>query len=241
MMIFYGPMGGGGGGGGGEYYLRNVSKEWPVIKKWGRRTTENLYPRFTRKEPIVRQQYERALKSPILAELGTQGLAQLKEGPSPILSELQSQASEELASGGALSPAEKADVWRTTLARAGQTGTTWTPATVGAGLLEEDKVRRQRESEGRTFAAGIEGLSESDVSRRFGLATGAEQARFQLPQSTLAAGTQAFTGFQNPILAYLGQAFTPTPLAAPAGGGDKGGQLGGAALGAAGTVAAAAI
>jgi hypothetical protein len=206
---FYGP---GGGGGGATVVRRNVSQEWPKIRSWERRWTENIYPRFTRREPIVSGLYGMAKKF-------------MGEPTSPLLKEMQSQALEDVERRGALSPEEEGRVRAATLATAGEMGMGWTPGTLGTELLNREQYRQQREATARGFATGVEGLTEA--SRAQG---------FQLPESVLQTGTQAFGSLTNPILDYLNRAFTPQVVGQPAG--DN---KGSAAIGAGGSIIGAAI
>lgn len=124
--------------------------------------------------------------SDLLTQL-TQGA---EAGPSDLLSLMQSQSQEDLASRGALTPALNRDVRTRTLANAGAMGMGWTPGTLGTSLLDAEKYREQRDLQNRQYAAtteglsqadiaqrmAIEGLGESDLTRRFGIAQGGQQA-----------------------------------------------------------------
>jgi hypothetical protein len=216
-----------GGGGAPDIPERDISDEWPQIKTLFK-GNENQYRQFwKKKDPILRglysqaRDYQRSPTSPLLTELQTQGLEQLKGGPSPLLTELQSQAGADLALGGEISPEEARDVEQQTRAGFAARGNVLGNQALGAELLNREKYQRERQGERRQFATGVEGLSEGDISRRFGLGMGVQglsaqdvAQRFQLPESVLGTGTEAYTKLTNPLLAYASDLFSSNQNAA---------------------------
>ena len=217
---YYGK--GGGGGGGQQYYLRNLKKEWPAIKR-GYKIQEGQYRNFRQDDPLLSRLYGRAqtyMEAPPIA------------GPSPLLKELQAQALEDVKRRGALSAAEEGDIRTSTLATAGAMGMGNTTGTLGTELLNREKYKTQRQDIARQFAFGTEGLTEANIGQQM-----AETAqKFSIPAGIFSTGIKGFSELTNPMLQYINQAFTPTGLSQ-----TPGDNKGSAAIGAAGSVAAAAI
>lgn len=202
---------GGGGPTGDQFYLRNLSKEWPQIKK-GYGFQQAQYRQYRGDEPILKELYPGAIDY-------------FKGGPSPLLKELQGQALEDVRNRGALTAGQEGDVRTSTLATAGAMGLGNTPGTLGTELLNREKYREQREQTARGFATGVEGMSMADIAQRF-----------QIPQNVLQGGVSTFGQLTNPILDYLSKAFTPTTLSQ-----QPGSNKGSSAISAGGSIIGAAI
>jgi hypothetical protein len=152
--------------------------------------------------------------------------------PSPLLKELQSQALEDVQRRGALSAAEEGDIRTSTLATAGAMGLGNTPGTLGTELLNREKYRTARQDIARQFAFGTEGLTEANIGQRM-----AETAqKFNLPAGVFQTGIHGFSELTNPMLSYISQAMTPTPLSQ-----TPGDNKGSAAIGAGGQIIGAAM
>jgi hypothetical protein len=167
---YYGK-GGGGSSIAPTIVRRNLSQEWPKVLNKTRQWTGQEYPGFTQDEPILSQLYEKATKSPLLAELG-------------------SQAQTDLAARGALSPEEEGRIRTSTLATAGAMGMGNTPGTLGTELLNREQYRQQREGIARNFATGVLG---QQFQLPLSVLQGGTQAFGSLTNPILQYLTQAFT------------------------------------------------
>lgn len=207
------------GGGGPSIPQRNISQEWPQIKKlYGGQ--ENQYLQFTQKDPLLAAAYPYALDQ--LSNVGqlTQPLQDLlgqlpdtfagyqKElgglipGLQDLISSQQSVYSglqPILQSQGALTPEQNRDVTQATRARFAAQGNVMGNQAIGQELLDRDQYRQQRFGTALNQALGLSGSIGNLSGQEAGII--GQQAGLTGAQAGITTGlTQGIQGLQTGAL-----------------------------------------
>lgn len=176
------------GGSSGSGPQRKIGQEWPQILQEYRQTFAGpgggAIGRFTRNQPLAGAAQSAALSSQ--AAIAPVAAAALNPTPGAV------SPAATLASGGALTPEEAANVSQRTRAIFAAQGNVGGNQALGAEVLGTRQAQEQAYNQALAQVGGIQNLQTGGISQL---------------TSTLGANIGAYTGVTDPLLQYSGNLF----------------------------------